>query len=75
VTEGRPNVSPIHEGQASTPQRAGRSLALPSDRLVIIVAVQGLGFDYSSLIAIPGLVGVWVLIRYLHAPRQIFPRK
>lgn len=41
--------------------------------LVIIVAVQGLELDYSSLIAIPGPVGVWVLIRYLHVPRQIFP--
>jgi FSR family fosmidomycin resistance protein-like MFS transporter len=42
--------------------------------LVIIAAVHGWGLELSGLIVIPGLLGVGLLVRYLHVPHQTIAR-
>ncbi len=54
----------------------GGSLGFALGPLVIILAVQWWGLAGSSLIAIPGLLGVAILVRYLKVPnRQIEPAR
>jgi len=42
--------------------------------LVIIAAVQLFGLKGSAFIAVPGLLGLWFLIRYLHVPSRTVER-
>jgi FSR family fosmidomycin resistance protein-like MFS transporter len=48
----------------------GGSLGFALGPLVIIAAVHWWGLELSSLIVIPGLLGVALLVRYLHVPHQ-----
>jgi FSR family fosmidomycin resistance protein-like MFS transporter len=52
----------------------GGSLGFALGPLVIIAAVHGWGLEFSGLIVIPGLLGVWFLVRYLHVPQQKIER-
>jgi len=52
----------------------GGNIGFALGPLVIIAAVQLFGLRGSALIAIPGLLGVWLLIRYLHVPYQTLER-
>lgn len=49
----------------------GGNLGFALGPLVIIAAVSLWGLERSSFIAIPGLLGVWVLVRYLQVPRRV----
>jgi FSR family fosmidomycin resistance protein-like MFS transporter len=42
--------------------------------LVIIAAVQLFGLKGSAFIAVPGFLGLWLLIRYLHVPSKTVER-
>jgi FSR family fosmidomycin resistance protein-like MFS transporter len=42
--------------------------------LVIIAAVQLFGLKGSAFIAVPGFLGLWFLIRYLHVPSRTLER-
>jgi FSR family fosmidomycin resistance protein-like MFS transporter len=42
--------------------------------LVIIAAVQLFGLKGSAFIAVPGFLGLWFLIRYLHVPSRTVER-
>ncbi len=46
----------------------GGNLGFALGPLVIIAAVQLFGLERSGFIVLPGLVGVWLLMRYLHIP-------
>ncbi len=52
----------------------GGNLGFALGPLVIIAAVSGFGLQGSALIVIPGLVGLWVMIRYLHVPHKTVAR-
>lgn len=52
----------------------GGNLGFALGPLVIIAAVNGFGLQGSALIAIPGLFGLWVMIRYLHVPYRAVER-
>ncbi|MCZ6875613.1 MAG: MFS transporter [bacterium] len=48
----------------------GGSLGFALGPLVIIAAVHWWGLEFSGLLVIPGLLGVWFLVRYLRVPQQ-----
>ena len=52
----------------------GGNIGFALGPLVIIAAVQIFGLKGSAVIAIPGLLGVWLLIRYLHVPYRTVDR-
>lgn len=52
----------------------GGNIGFACGPLVIIAAVHLFGLQGSALIAIPGLLGVWLMIRYLHVPYKTVAR-
>lgn len=52
----------------------GGNIGFALGPLVIIGAIQMFGLRGSALIVIPGLFGVWLMIRYLHVPHKTIER-
>ncbi len=52
----------------------GGNIGFALGPLVIIGAVHVLGLKGSALIAIPGLLGVWLMVRYLRVPYKAVER-